>query len=147
MKVAQDVKLLNMRNHQWSCSWILVVIPCTYFYIDLFIINTMSSPQCDMTYVILSFQLFYPLCFRCDPCVETLWARRSTALPCPNCGAQLFRDGFRLQLFANAAVEKEINIRRRILKEHVSLSLLRIALMYIRILLLIFWYITLIFFF
>lgn len=61
--------------------------------------------------------------FRCDTCVETLWARRSTALPCPNCGAQLFRDGFRLQLFADASVEKEINIRRRILKEYAFLLL------------------------
>ncbi|PIK56131.1 putative CDK-activating kinase assembly factor MAT1 [Apostichopus japonicus] len=52
---------------------------------------------------------------RCENCVELLFGRGSGA--CPQCNTALRRTQFRLQLFENPTVEREVDIRRRIMKE------------------------------
>jgi len=52
---------------------------------------------------------------RCENCVEVLFIRGSAN--CPECGIVLRRNNFRLQLFEDAFVEKEVEIRRKVLKE------------------------------
>jgi len=52
---------------------------------------------------------------RCENCVEVLFIRGSAN--CPECGVILRRNNFRLQLFEDASVEKEVDIRRKVLKE------------------------------
>lgn len=52
---------------------------------------------------------------RCESCVDFLFIRGSNA--CPECGTALRRNNFRLQLFEDSAVEKEIDIRKKVLKE------------------------------
>lgn len=51
----------------------------------------------------------------CENCVSLLFAKGSGA--CPQCDVPLRRNGFRVQLFEDAAVEKDIDIRRRIVRE------------------------------
>ena len=46
---------------------------------------------------------------------------RPTA-PCPQCSIPLRRSLFRVQQFEDAAVEKEVDIRKRILKELVHMN-------------------------
>lgn len=36
---------------------------------------------------------------------------------CPQCGTALRRNNYRLQVFEDATVEKEVDIRKRILRE------------------------------
>ncbi|XP_043210355.1 CDK-activating kinase assembly factor MAT1-like isoform X2 [Amphibalanus amphitrite] len=51
----------------------------------------------------------------CENCVNLLFAKGSGT--CPQCDVPLRRNGFRVQLFEDAGVEKDIDIRRRILRE------------------------------
>ncbi|XP_037081870.1 CDK-activating kinase assembly factor MAT1-like [Pollicipes pollicipes] len=51
----------------------------------------------------------------CENCVNLLFAKGSGT--CPQCDVPLRRNGFRVQLFEDATVEKDIDIRRRILRE------------------------------
>ncbi|KAL4238814.1 CDK-activating kinase assembly factor MAT1 [Mactra antiquata] len=51
----------------------------------------------------------------CESCVDLLFIKGSGI--CPECGTSLRRNNFRLQLFEDAFVEKEVDIRRRILKD------------------------------
>jgi len=53
---------------------------------------------------------------RCENCVEVLFIRGSAS--CLECGIVLRRNNFRLQLFEDAGVEKEVDIRRRVLREY-----------------------------
>ena len=57
-------------------------------------------------------------CCRCENCVELLFVRGSGV--CHDCNTALRRNNFRAQLFEDAYVEKEVDIRRRILKEYVT---------------------------
>lgn len=50
----------------------------------------------------------------CENCVETLFTRPSAA--CPECNTALRRNDFRPQQFEDLIVEKEVDIRKRILK-------------------------------
>lgn len=52
----------------------------------------------------------------CDNCIELLFVKGAAI--CPECGATLRRSNFRLQLFEDSMVEKEVDIRRRILKDY-----------------------------
>ena len=58
---------------------------------------------------------FYFFLNRCENCVELLFVRGSGA--CPQCNIALRRNNFRLQLFEDAFVEKDTDIRKRILRE------------------------------
>jgi len=51
----------------------------------------------------------------CESCVELLFVKGSGA--CPECNIPLRRTNFRLQLFEDAQIDKEVDIRRRILKD------------------------------
>jgi len=51
----------------------------------------------------------------CESCVELLFVKGSGA--CPECNIPLRRTNFRLQLFEDASIDKEVDIRRRILKD------------------------------
>lgn len=55
------------------------------------------------------------LCCRCDACVDAVFTRPTA--PCPECGKALRRNQYRLQQFEDLDVEKEVDIRKRILKE------------------------------
>lgn len=50
----------------------------------------------------------------CESCVETLFTRPSAA--CPECNTALRRNDFRIQQFEDLIVEKEVDIRKKILK-------------------------------
>ena len=51
----------------------------------------------------------------CSSCVETLFARGSGS--CPECEVTLRRANFKLQLFEDASIDKEDDVRRRVLRE------------------------------
>ena len=51
----------------------------------------------------------------CESCVELLFVKGSGS--CPECDIPLRRTNFRIQLFEDAAIDKEVDIRRRILKD------------------------------
>lgn len=51
----------------------------------------------------------------CDNCVEQLFSRGSGN--CPVCDTNLRKAGYRLQIFSDSQVEKEVDIRKRILKD------------------------------
>ena len=52
---------------------------------------------------------------RCDACVDAVFTRPTA--PCPECGKGLRRNQYRLQQFEDSGVEREVDIRKRILKE------------------------------
>ncbi|XP_057660908.1 CDK-activating kinase assembly factor MAT1 [Diorhabda carinulata] len=51
----------------------------------------------------------------CESCVDLLFLKGSGA--CPDCRIPLRRNNFRVQLFEDATVEKEVDIRRRVLRD------------------------------
>lgn len=65
------------------------------------------------------FHWFYFTYLRCEGCVETLFTRPSAA--CPECNTALRRNDFRVQQFEDLIVEKEVDIRKRILKMWVTM--------------------------
>ncbi|KAK2192434.1 hypothetical protein NP493_31g02026 [Ridgeia piscesae] len=52
----------------------------------------------------------------CENCMDLLFVRGSGA--CPECGIALRRSNFRTQMFEDSGVEKEVDIRKRILREY-----------------------------
>lgn len=52
----------------------------------------------------------------CESCVDLLFLKGSGS--CPECKIPLRRNNFRIQLFEDAMVEKEIDIRKRILRDY-----------------------------
>lgn len=77
-----------------------------------------GCPRCKTTkYRNPSLKLMVNVCGHslCESCVDFLFIRGSNA--CPECGTALRRNNFRLQLFEDSAVEKEIDIRKKILKD------------------------------
>lgn len=51
----------------------------------------------------------------CESCVDLLFLKGSGA--CPECRIPLRRNNFRIQLFEDPAVEKEVDIRKRVLRD------------------------------
>ncbi|KAF2897190.1 hypothetical protein ILUMI_08984 [Ignelater luminosus] len=51
----------------------------------------------------------------CESCVDLLFLKGSGA--CPDCRIPLRRNNFRVQLFEDATVEKEVDIRKRVLRD------------------------------
>ncbi|KAJ8974289.1 hypothetical protein NQ317_014460 [Molorchus minor] len=51
----------------------------------------------------------------CESCVDLLFLKGSGA--CPECKIPLRRNNFRVQLFEDATVEKEVDIRKRVLRD------------------------------
>ena len=54
-------------------------------------------------------------CCRCEVCVDSVFTRPTAA--CPECGLGLRRNQYRIQQFEDSEVEKEVDIRKRIVKE------------------------------
>lgn len=50
----------------------------------------------------------------CEACVEIVFLRESAA--CPECGKNIKKKDFRIQLFEDTRVEKEVDIRKSVLK-------------------------------
>lgn len=77
-----------------------------------------GCPRCKTTkYRNPSLKLLVNVCGHslCESCVDLLFIKGSGT--CPECGTSLRRNNFRLQLFEDAYVEKEVDIRKRILKD------------------------------
>jgi len=77
-----------------------------------------ECPVCKTTkYRNPSMKLLVNVCGHglCSSCVETLFARGSGS--CPECEAPLRRVNFKLQLFEDASIDKEVTIRRQVLRD------------------------------
>ncbi|KAL0279236.1 UNVERIFIED_CONTAM: hypothetical protein PYX00_000846 [Menopon gallinae] len=75
-------------------------------------------PRCKTTkYRNPSLKLMVNVCGHalCESCVDLLFLKGSGA--CPDCGVALRRSNFRVQLFEDPLVEKEVDIRKRVLKD------------------------------
>jgi len=76
-----------------------------------------SCPRCKTTtYRNKHLKLLVNLCGHklCQTCVDVLFTRPSAA--CPQCGTALRRSDYRVQQFEDSSVEREVDIRRRIVK-------------------------------
>ncbi|XP_059613598.1 CDK-activating kinase assembly factor MAT1 [Phlebotomus argentipes] len=76
-------------------------------------------PRCKTTkYRNPSLKLMVNVCGHtlCESCVDLLFLKGSGA--CPECNVPLRRSNFRIQLFEDPMVEKEVNIRKRILRDY-----------------------------
>uniref|UniRef100_A0A182NBL2 CDK-activating kinase assembly factor MAT1 n=1 Tax=Anopheles dirus TaxID=7168 RepID=A0A182NBL2_9DIPT len=75
-------------------------------------------PRCKTTkYRNPSLKLMVNVCGHtlCESCVELLFLKGSGS--CPECNVPLRRSNFRVQLFEDSNVDKEVQIRKRILKD------------------------------
>lgn len=75
-------------------------------------------PRCKTTkYRNPSLKLLVNVCGHtlCESCVDLLFLKGAGA--CPECNVPLRRSNFRVQLFEDPKVEKEVDIRRRILRD------------------------------
>ncbi|XP_072946445.1 CDK-activating kinase assembly factor MAT1 [Epargyreus clarus] len=76
-------------------------------------------PRCKTTkYRNPSLKLMVNVCGHalCESCVELLFLKGSGS--CPECNVPLRRSNFRVQIFEDPMVEKEIDIRKRVLKDY-----------------------------
>lgn len=81
--------------------------------------DEISCPRCKTTkYRNPSLKLMVNSCGHalCENCVDLLFVKGSGS--CPQCALPLRRVNFRFQLFENSFVEKEVDIRRRLLKDY-----------------------------
>lgn len=53
--------------------------------------------------------------YRCEGCIDSVFTRPSAA--CPECGLALRRNQYRAQQFEDSYIEKEVEIRKKVLKE------------------------------
>ncbi|EZA46924.1 hypothetical protein DMN91_004844 [Ooceraea biroi] len=77
-----------------------------------------ACPRCKTTkYRNPSLKLMVNVCGHtlCESCVDLLFLKGSGS--CPECKIPLRRTNFRVQMFEDSMVEKEINIRKRILRD------------------------------
>ncbi|XP_048736884.1 CDK-activating kinase assembly factor MAT1-like [Ostrea edulis] len=78
-----------------------------------------GCPRCKTTkYRNPSLKLLVNVCGHslCETCVEALFVKGSGS--CPECGTALRKINFRVQLFEDPSTEKEIEIRKKILKDY-----------------------------
>ncbi|KAF4532267.1 hypothetical protein B566_EDAN007239 [Ephemera danica] len=77
-----------------------------------------ACPRCKTTkYRNPSLKLLVNVCGHalCESCVDLLFLKGSGS--CPECNVPLRRNNFRVQLFEDSRVEKEVDIRRRVLRD------------------------------
>ncbi|XP_072742809.1 CDK-activating kinase assembly factor MAT1 [Anoplolepis gracilipes] len=77
-----------------------------------------ACPRCKTTkYRNPSLKMMVNVCGHtlCESCVDLLFLKGSGA--CPECKIPLRRTNFRVQMFEDSMVEKEVNIRKRILRD------------------------------
>ncbi|XP_061390279.1 CDK-activating kinase assembly factor MAT1 [Musca vetustissima] len=78
-----------------------------------------ACPRCKTTkYRNPSLKLMVNVCGHtlCESCVDLLFLKGSGS--CPQCNVALRRNNFRIQLFEDPMVEKEVDIRKRILRDY-----------------------------
>lgn len=78
-----------------------------------------ACPRCKTTkYRNPSLRLMVNVCGHalCDSCVELLFVKGSAV--CGECGISLRRANFRVQLFEDAYVEREVDVRKRVLRDY-----------------------------
>lgn len=78
-----------------------------------------ACPRCKTTkYRNPSLKLMVNVCGHalCESCVELLFLKGSGS--CPDCNVPLRRSNFRVQMFEDAMVEKEVDIRKRVLRDY-----------------------------
>lgn len=78
-----------------------------------------ACPRCKTTkYRNPSLKLMVNVCGHtlCESCVDLLFLKGSGS--CPQCMVPLRRNNFRIQLFEDPMVEKEVDIRKRILRDY-----------------------------
>lgn len=78
-----------------------------------------ACPRCKTTkYRNPSLKLMVNVCGHtlCESCVDLLFLKGSGS--CPECMVPLRRNNFRIQLFEDPMVEKEVDIRKRILRDY-----------------------------
>ncbi|KAH0517128.1 CDK-activating kinase assembly factor MAT1 [Microtus ochrogaster] len=76
-----------------------------------------GCPRCKTTkYRNPSLKLMVNVCGHtlCESCVDLLFVRG--AGNCPECGTPLRKSNFRVQLFEDPTVDKEVEIRKKVLK-------------------------------
>lgn len=64
--------------------------------------------MCPVTLVFLKL-------YSCESCVDVVFTRPTA--PCPECGTALRRTLYRDQQFDDPAVEREVDIRKKVLQE------------------------------
>ncbi|XP_041353675.1 CDK-activating kinase assembly factor MAT1-like [Gigantopelta aegis] len=77
-----------------------------------------GCPRCKTTkYSNPSLKLLVNICGHplCESCVDLLFVKGSGN--CPECGTTLRRINFRLQIFEDPVIEKEVDIRKRVLRD------------------------------
>ncbi|XP_074596139.1 CDK-activating kinase assembly factor [Brevipalpus obovatus] len=80
--------------------------------------DDLSCPECKTTkYRNPSLKLLVNVCGHslCEKCVDLIFIKGTAS--CPQCGISLRKTKFRLQVFQDATVEKEVDIRKRVLKD------------------------------
>lgn len=80
--------------------------------------DDVRCPRCATTkYRNPSLKLMVNVCGHalCENCVDLLFVKGSGI--CPTCGNQLRRNNFRQQLFEDEFIEKEVSIRRKVLRD------------------------------
>ncbi|XP_033736256.1 CDK-activating kinase assembly factor MAT1-like [Pecten maximus] len=80
--------------------------------------DDLGCPRCKTTkYRNPSLKLLVNICGHslCESCVDLLFIKGSGA--CPECGTALRRNNFRLQLFEDAYIEKEVEIRKKLSRD------------------------------
>ena len=90
----------------------IICLCCCRFTMD------QTCPKCKTTkYRNPNMKLMVNVCGHniCESCVDLLFAKGSGS--CPECNIPLRRTNYRLQLFEDATIDKEVDIRRRILKD------------------------------
>ncbi|KAJ0171802.1 hypothetical protein K1T71_012565 [Dendrolimus kikuchii] len=78
-----------------------------------------ACPRCKTTkYRNPSLKLMVNVCGHalCESCVDLLFLKGSGS--CPDCNVPLRRNNFRVQMFEDPMVEKEIDIRKRVLRDY-----------------------------
>ncbi|XP_059481134.1 CDK-activating kinase assembly factor MAT1 [Neocloeon triangulifer] len=78
-----------------------------------------ACPRCKTTkYRNPSLKLMVNVCGHalCESCVDLLFLKGSGS--CPDCGVPLRRSNFRVQIFEDPFVEKEMDVRRRVMKDY-----------------------------
>lgn len=79
--------------------------------------DELACPRCRMTkYRNPALRLKINTCGHalCEGCVQLVFTRESA--PCPECGRSLKKSGFRNQMFEDTRVDKEVDIRKGIMK-------------------------------
>ncbi|BFZ07841.1 hypothetical protein BsWGS_10880 [Bradybaena similaris] len=77
-----------------------------------------GCPRCKTTkYRNPSLKLMVNICGHslCESCVESLFVKGSGA--CPECETPLRRSNFKLQIFEDPSVEREVDIRKKVLRD------------------------------